>query len=87
MEMMGIETANDAIETYKSLGDWRYADKEAAWRWMFEAGQKHAISESVQKDSARFRWIRNNPQWIGYDSDFRPDEVEKQIDAAMSRNG
>lgn len=43
--------------------------------------------ESLQKDAARFRWIRNNPQWIGYDSDFRPDEVEKQVDAAMSRNG
>lgn len=41
--------------------------------------------ESLQKDAARFRWIRNNPQWIGYDSDFRPDEIEKQVDAAMSR--
>ena len=40
---------------------------------------------ALQKDAARFRWIRNNPQWIGYDSDFRPDEVEKQVDAAMSR--
>lgn len=41
--------------------------------------------EALQKDAARFRWIRNNPQWICYGSHFRPDDVEKQVDAAMSR--
>lgn len=58
METMGIETAIDAIETYKSLGDWRYADKEAVWKWMFEAGRKHAIAEAVQKDLWKARCLR-----------------------------
>ena len=58
METMGIETAIDAIETYKSLGDWRYADKEAAWKWMFEVGRKHAIAEAAQKDLWKARCLR-----------------------------
>ena len=37
---MIIETAQDAIEAYKCHDEWEYADREAAWKWMFEAGQK-----------------------------------------------
>jgi len=37
-----------------------------------------------QADAARYRWLRNNPQWLGWDSDFRPDEVEREIDAARA---
>lgn len=36
---MQIETADEAVEAYKSLGEWEYADREAAWRWMFEQGR------------------------------------------------
>ena len=36
---MKIETAEDAIDAYKSLGEWEYADREAAWKWMFEQGR------------------------------------------------
>lgn len=36
---MKIETVEDAVEAYKSLGNWQYADREAAWKWMFEQGR------------------------------------------------
>ena len=36
---MEIRTAKDAEEAYKSFDDWKYADREAAWKWMFEQGQ------------------------------------------------
>lgn len=41
-----------------------------------------APSEAV-KDAARYRWLRNNPEWLGWEHDFRPDEVEREIDAAI----
>lgn len=34
-------------------------------------------------DAERYRWLRNNPQWVGYDADYRPD----QIDMAIAANG
>ena len=37
----------------------------------------------AKKDAERYRWLRNNPVWVGYDSDFRPDEIDTAIDAAM----
>lgn len=36
-----------------------------------------------QKDSARYRWLRNNPTWMGWDADYRADEVDTSVDAAM----
>lgn len=37
----------------------------------------------IERDAARYRWLRDNPTWIGYDADYRPDEVDSVIDAAM----
>ena len=39
--------------------------------------------EALRKDAARYRWLRKNPQWLGWEHDFREDEVEREIDAAM----
>lgn len=35
---MEIRTAEEASEAYKTYDDWQYADREAAWKWMFERG-------------------------------------------------
>lgn len=35
---MEIRTAEEAAEEYKTYDDWQYADREAAWKWMFERG-------------------------------------------------
>lgn len=40
----------------------------------------------MMKDAARYRWLRENPTWIGYDSDVRPDEVDSVIDTVMTTN-
>jgi hypothetical protein len=42
---------------------------------------------ALRKDAERYRWLKRNPQWLGWDSDFRPDEVEREIDTAMAKNG
>lgn len=52
---MDIETAEDAIEAYKAMGDWKYADREAAWKWMFEQGRKCA-----EADTERLEWLMRN---------------------------
>lgn len=37
---MRIMTAEEAAEAYMSFDDWKYADREASWKWMFERGQE-----------------------------------------------
>ena len=37
-------------------------------------------------DAARYRWLRKNSEWLGWDADFRPDEVDCQVDAAMKES-
>jgi len=49
-----------------------------------EASQ--AAHAAERKDAERYRWLRSNPQWLGWEHDFRPDEVEREIDAAMRSN-
>ncbi len=57
---MKIKTAQDAAEAYKSFDDWRYADREAAWKWMFEQGQMAAreACAKVCDDEAAYRLSR-----------------------------
>lgn len=33
-------TFEDAVEDWKVNDEWRFADREAAWRFMFERGQE-----------------------------------------------
>ena len=46
--------------------------------WALEA------MKPLQADAERYRWLKRNPQWLGWEHDFRPDEVEREIDAAMA---
>lgn len=39
---MRITNAKEAIDAYKLHDDWRFADREAAWQWMFERGREAA---------------------------------------------
>lgn len=38
---------------------------------------------ALKKAADRYRWLRENPTWIGYDSDYRADEVDAVIDAVI----
>ena len=41
--------------------------------------------EELRKDAERYRWLRTNPQWVGYDADYRPDQIDMAIDHAMTQ--
>ena len=51
--------------------------------WLKYNAPERLTGDEYKKDAERYRWLRNNPQWLGWDHDFRPDEVEREIDAAM----
>ena len=57
------------------------AEKELALRT--ENERLKAELAEAKKDAERYRWLRNNPAWVGYDSDFRPDELDASVDRAM----
>jgi len=42
---MEINTAEEAIEVWQMNDGWEFADREAAWKWMFEQGKKTAADE------------------------------------------
>lgn len=48
-----------------------------------KAEDQRAELEALRKDAERYRWLKRNPTWLGWEHDFRPDEVEREIDAAM----
>ena len=41
--------------------------------------------DAAEQDARRYRWLRNNPAWVGYDSDYRPDQIDMAIDHAMTQ--
>jgi hypothetical protein len=42
-----------------------------------------AERDALMADAMRYRWLRSSPTWLGWDHDFREDEVEREIDNAM----
>ena len=39
--------------------------------------------EALRADAVRYRWLRKEPQWLGWEHDIRPDEIDREVDAAM----
>jgi len=50
-----------------------------------DLAERDAEIALLRADARRWRWIRERPEWIGWDQDFRPDEVEREVDAAMNQ--
>lgn len=40
--------------------------------------------EDLKKDAARYRFLRINPEWLGWDADYRPDQVDDAVDTDMN---
>lgn len=50
---------------------------------VFLAAEKlTAERDALRADAERYRWLKQRPDWLGWDHDFDPDEVEREIDAA-----
>lgn len=75
---MKIETADEAIEAFMSLGEWQYADREAAWKWMFEQGQ--LAEREACAVTAWMTGINEHNKSIGMPCDAR------EIGSACARN-
>lgn len=39
--------------------------------------------DAARRDAERYRWLRSSPLFFGWEHDFRADEVDREIDAAM----
>lgn len=40
-------------------------------------------ADALRADAERYRWLRENPTWLGYDADYRPDEIDSAVDREM----
>ncbi len=41
--------------------------------------------DEYRKDAERYRFLRNHPEWIGLEHDFRADEIDRQVDDQMAQ--
>ena len=46
-------------------------------------GEMPDLVARLREDAERYRWLREHPTWMGWDADFRPDEIDREIDSAM----
>jgi len=43
-----------------------------------------ATLAELTADAERYRWLRTQPTWLGWDHDFRSDEIDREVDAARA---
>lgn len=39
------------------------------------------------RDALRYRFLRDNPSWMGWEHDFRADEIDREVDRAIETSG
>ena len=39
----------------------------------------------AEKDAERYQWLRSNPNFMGWEPDFLPDQVDAALDAARKQ--
>ena len=49
-----------------------------------EIERLQAEVQALKTDARRYRALRRHPEWIGWDVDFLPDEIDREVDAMMS---
>ena len=49
-----------------------------------EINRLKAECERLRADAERYRLIRQHPTFMGWDSDFRPDEIDAEVDKFKS---
>jgi hypothetical protein len=82
---MQIETADDAAEAYKSFDDWQYADREAAWKWMFEQGRMVGTKASAKACDDEAKEIRREGEGCtNAQYDWMADGAERCADTLRS---
>ena len=51
---------------------------------LVEAARLELECERLRADAERYRLIRRHPTFMGWDSDFRPDEIDAEVDKLKS---
>ena len=39
--------------------------------------------DRVSKDAEKYAWLKARPQWLGWDEDFSPDDIDAIVTRAM----
>jgi len=43
-----------------------------------------ARQAALEKDAQRYRWLRQNPAWLGWTRDHQPEHVDAAVDQDMA---
>jgi hypothetical protein len=46
--------------------------------------REEARMDALEKDAKRYRYLRRNPTWLGWDDGFMPDEIDREVDIAIA---
>lgn len=77
---LGSREADDAYDRWHDrLADAYFHEEESC---DICGSDRDAVNE-LQADAGRYRWLRDNPEWLGKDDNFNLDNA---VDAAMKSN-
>jgi hypothetical protein len=76
-----------ALEDASTEATWARNICELSPRTARSAAAELRRLAAMEADALRYRWLRTEPQWFGWEPDFRPDEVDAAIDSARAQGG
>ena len=73
-----IERLKAELATLRASAASVQADQRA------EIDAANAVIDELRADAERYRWLRTQPEWLGWEHDFRSDEIDREVDAARA---
>lgn len=64
--------------------DWRDLHEAGSLPYTLEIERLQAENNALRADAERYRWLRINPTFMGWEHDFQPDFVDKEVDRVIA---
>ena len=88
---------DDLIERFPEINPGNYGEDDAIAlnNWGIDAvaalvqlrervAELEAENDALRADALRYRWLRVNPVWIGWNEDYLPEHIDKATDDAIA---
>ena len=60
-------------------------DGRTPWEWENLCKRAEAERDALRQDAQRYRWLRQNPWWLGWEHDMQAEKIDAALDDDIAR--
>ena len=89
VEYVRADVARDEVAALTAeREDWArrfILDGRTPWEWENLCKRAEAERDALRQDAQRYRWLRQNPWWLGWEHDMQAEKIDAALDDDIAR--